>query len=329
MAEIKMKVLVTGNWGRMKENLMELMEDTHRMASCQLSLVDFGKAVKKLNPDAVVVCMSDEPREVAKAQEAVEASLQSSGIPLFVIGHEEDCQNFKQKVLVPNVEAFTRPLDTAHFLEVLALRASLYRREHTPVAAVKPAAAPVDVAKAVTPAPDMPAPVSQGAYEAELEQMGLVGDEEYYVDEITPERKEAEKKLILHIEKMNLLKGRMSVLVVDDDVRMLNVIKLYLQELYDVVVVPSGKLAIKYLAKKSADLVLLDYMMPELDGPAVLQLIRDQSNCPNIPVLFLTGVSDKNRVLRGLEFRPDGYLLKPVTRMNLLERVTEILLGIQ
>lgn len=327
MAEMKMKVLVTGSWERMKENLMELMDETHHMVSCQLSVVDFERAVKKQHPDAVVVCMSDEPREVEKAREAIEGALQSSGIPLFVMGHEDDCQRFKQKVLVPNVEAFPRPLDTSGFLEALALRASLYRRENAATAAANnPPPQPREDEPAKS---DIPAPISQSTYEAELAQMGLMNDEEYYIDEITPERKEAERKLILYIEKMNLLKGRMSVLVVDDDVRMLNVIKLYLQELYDVIVVPSGKLAIKYLAKKHADLVLLDYMMPEMDGPAVLHLIRDQSNCPNIPVLFLTGVSDKNRVLRGLEFRPDGYLLKPVTRMNLLERVTEILLGIQ
>lgn len=119
---------------------------------------------------------------------------------------------------------------------------------------------------------------------------------------------------------------RKSILVVDDDVRMLNAIKLYLQDLYDVTVVPSGKLALKFLAKKHADLVLLDYMMPIEDGPMVLRQIRETSPEPNVPVLFLTGVNDKDMVLRCIELRPKGYLLKPITRDALLDRVVEILL---
>lgn len=130
------------------------------------------------------------------------------------------------------------------------------------------------------------------------------------------------------IEKAFAIHGRQTVLVVDDDITMLNVIKLYLQDLYDVVVVPSGKVALKYLSKKKADIVLLDYMMPEEDGPMVLKNIRTNSPQPNIPVLFLTGVDDSDMVMRGLEYRPNGYLLKPVTREVLLEKTTEIILGL-
>lgn len=119
-----------------------------------------------------------------------------------------------------------------------------------------------------------------------------------------------------------------SILVVDDDVMMLNTIKAFLQDLYEVTVVPNGKLALKYLEKKQADLVLLDYMMPEMDGPTVLKKIREESPCSQVPVLFLTGVAERDCVMRGLTHRPDGYLLKPTTRELLLERVMELLLGL-
>lgn len=320
MTDVKLKVLFTGSWERMIDNLMDRMTNDYQMLRAPLSQLDFERALRQFRPDAIVVCLADEPREVVKVQEAVENGLKNAGLPLFAVGHDEDCQRMRQKVLVPNIETFARPLDTAGFLEALQDRGGQYQQAHLPTPVIKPSP------EATTP---LPAPMSQASYEAAFKELGLENDEEYYVEEITPERKAAEQKLVLHIERINLLKGRMSVLVVDDDVRMLNVIKLYLQDLYDVTVVPSGKLAVKFLAKKHADMVLLDYMMPELDGPAVLQLIREQSPCPNIPVLFLTGVSDKKKVLHGLEFRPNGYLLKPVTRMNLLERVTEILLGIE
>lgn len=123
-----------------------------------------------------------------------------------------------------------------------------------------------------------------------------------------------------------LSQDKTTILVVDDDVRILNVIKLYLQDLFDVVTVPSGKLALKYLSKHKAELVLLDYMMPEEDGPAVLKQIREDSPYPNIPVLFLTGVAEKELVMRGLELHPDGYCLKPITQSALIERITAILL---
>lgn len=147
----------------------------------------------------------------------------------------------------------------------------------------------------------------------------------------TPEEiknQESQKSLFKKAQRLALINGRKSVLVVDDDVRMLNVLKLYLEDLYDVTVVPSGKLALKYLDKKQADLVLLDYMMPDMTGPEVLKEIRENSPQPNIPVVFLTGVSDKDFVMRGLALRPAGYLLKPISREELLERVTTILLGL-
>lgn len=144
---------------------------------------------------------------------------------------------------------------------------------------------------------------------------------------IEPKEEKVTKKK-RNMEMADVLSERKSILVVDDDVRMLNVIKLYLQDLYDVTVVPSGKLALKFVSKRNVDLILLDYLMPEMDGPEVLKEIRVNAPDTEVPVIFLTGVSDKDEVMRGLEYRPNGYLLKPVTKDTLLERVTEVLLGL-
>ena len=61
----------------------------------------------------------------------------------------------------------------------------------------------------------------------------------------------------------------------DDDVRMLRVIKEHLRKSYDVATAINGKLALKFLENKQTDLILLDYVMPEEDGPAVLRKIHD------------------------------------------------------
>ncbi len=100
---------------------------------------------------------------------------------------------------------------------------------------------------------------------------------------------------------------RKQILVVDDDTEQLIHIKEQLEEFYDVTCVKSGVAAFKFLAKRKPDLILLDYLMPEMDGPEVLRNIQDTSDWEDIPVIFLTGVTEKKKVLSTLaELRPQG-----------------------
>ena len=118
-------------------------------------------------------------------------------------------------------------------------------------------------------------------------------------------------------------KARKHILVIDDDVRMLKALKMYLEEFYDVTVAPGGKQGEKYLETHTCDLVLLDFVMPDEDGPTVLKKIRQNPRTAKLPVMFLTGVSDTAHVTRCLQLKPDGYLLKPISRENLLKRLAE------
>ncbi len=120
---------------------------------------------------------------------------------------------------------------------------------------------------------------------------------------------------------------RKHVLVIDDDPIMLRVIKDYLHEDYEVASAKSGKTAYKYLEKKTTDLILLDYEMPEEDGPQVFQNIRQMPNSENVPIVFLTGVSDKARISQVLALKPAGYVLKPVDRQVLHKAVSSALQG--
>lgn len=119
---------------------------------------------------------------------------------------------------------------------------------------------------------------------------------------------------------------RKQILVVDDDSEQLMNIKEQLDEFYDVTCVKSGTAAFKYLAKKKADLILLDYLMPEMDGPEVLRNIQDTKDWADIPVIFLTGVSEKKKVLSTLaELRPQGYLIKPSKKSEIVAKIIEVL----
>ncbi|MBR4707500.1 MAG: response regulator, partial [Pseudobutyrivibrio sp.] len=69
------------------------------------------------------------------------------------------------------------------------------------------------------------------------------------------------------------------------------------------------------------DLILLDYEMPITDGPQVLEMLRQDDETAKIPVFFLTGRDDKESVVKVLDLKPEGYILKTVTRDELMNKL--------
>ena len=116
-----------------------------------------------------------------------------------------------------------------------------------------------------------------------------------------------------------------TVLIVDDDPKMLRSIKVQLEGEYKVILVNSGKKALDYLSVNSADIILLDYMMPEQDGPTTLKRLRRLQSARNTPVVFLTGVSDRDLAKKCIEMKPQAYLLKPVERKTLVDTIEKFL----
>ena len=91
-------------------------------------------------------------------------------------------------------------------------------------------------------------------------------------------------------------------------------------------VVKSGEAALKYLSKKNADLILLDYVMPEMDGPTVLDALRQDSYMRTIPVVFLTGITEKAVVVETLTIlKPQGYIVKPAKKSELVAKIIDVL----
>ena len=116
-----------------------------------------------------------------------------------------------------------------------------------------------------------------------------------------------------HVEK--------KVLVVDDSGAMLRNVKGWLGEKYNVILANSGTMAIKYLATDRPDLVLLDYEMPVIDGRQVLEMIRTETEFRDIPVIFLTSKNDRESILKVMELKPEGYLLKTMEPERIVEEV--------
>ncbi len=113
------------------------------------------------------------------------------------------------------------------------------------------------------------------------------------------------------------------ILVVDDSGIMLRNMKRLLEDKYQVILANSGTMAIKYLATNRPDLVLLDYEMPVVDGSQVLEMIRSETEFCDIPVIFLTGKNDKESIMKVLDLKPEGYLLKSMESAQILKAIEE------
>jgi CheY-like chemotaxis protein len=97
----------------------------------------------------------------------------------------------------------------------------------------------------------------------------------------------------------------------------------WLKQDYKVAVANSGLQALRWLGKNQADLILLDYEMPVTSGPQVLEMLRSDLETSKIPVMFLTGKSDKNAVLQVLALKPEGYFLKTIEKDELLQKLSD------
>jgi len=116
----------------------------------------------------------------------------------------------------------------------------------------------------------------------------------------------------------------MNILIVDDDPELLDQLRTSLErKLYRVETALDGEEALNKIFEVSYDLVLLDIMLPRLDGLTVLKEIRQAKL--NIPVIMLTARSDVEDRVKGLDYGADDYLSKPFSMAELLARIRAIL----
>jgi two-component system KDP operon response regulator KdpE len=116
---------------------------------------------------------------------------------------------------------------------------------------------------------------------------------------------------------------RRRILVVDDEERMVRFIRMNLEhDGFQVSEAFNGKQAVQRLRDVSPDLILLDVMMPDLDGFDVLEMIREISS---VPVIMLTARGEEDDRVRGLELGADDYVTKPFSPRELVSRVKAVL----
>jgi DNA-binding response OmpR family regulator len=113
------------------------------------------------------------------------------------------------------------------------------------------------------------------------------------------------------------------ILVVEDDFDIQELLQNFLQEAgYEVAVANDGVEALSLFAGERYDLIVLDIMLPKIDGYGVCELIRKQSD---VPIIMLTALSGEEDQIKGLDLQVDDYITKPFSMPVLLRKIAAVL----
>lgn len=115
------------------------------------------------------------------------------------------------------------------------------------------------------------------------------------------------------------------VLTVDDDLDILDVLKLTLSEHYEVFQARDGRTGLEIVHQKMPDLVICDYMMPVMNGRELCKALKKDLLLRNIPIIMLTGKGEVHDRIGGIEAGADEYIIKPFDPDELLVRIKSIL----
>jgi len=120
---------------------------------------------------------------------------------------------------------------------------------------------------------------------------------------------------------------RITIAVIDDDEAVLKSLRniLVSEGNYNVLTAPDGVKGLKLIRKHRPDLVLLDIVMPGLDGFEVLKRLKDDYKTMSIPVIVLSAWASEENRIKGSRLYTDLYLAKPITPDELLEKIAQVL----
>jgi DNA-binding response OmpR family regulator len=119
---------------------------------------------------------------------------------------------------------------------------------------------------------------------------------------------------------------RKKVLLVEDNSELLELLRLCFKAAgFAVATAPNGVAALELTRSQAPDVIVLDLMLPELDGLAVCDILRKDPATAAIPIIMLTGLSGQLSRLAGLESGADDYLVKPVKPNDLVLKATNLL----
>lgn len=334
---MKYKVLVSGKNNPIIDDFFIQMSDAFEVLSTSIRFGDFTRHLKYFNPDAFIYCLYNESQDTLKQMVNIKQSLTPARTPFILIGAKKDCDEFER--YAPEVANMTlvKPFTTSYLQEKIVKFLNERQRYQQAYKMEEEKKNEEKKDEILTEEFSSLRNRNAGADKESLKQMLSSLEEALTLaDEINAgsARKEdtdpvseavVEPIVEAAAEEADTAPKRKHILIVDDDPIMLKMLKEHLHDDYDVATAINGKIAMKFLENKSTDLILLDYEMPGENGPAVLEKIREKKSLDGIPVVFLTGVSERGKIQEALALKPQSYLLKPIDRDKLLETISSVL----
>lgn len=296
----KYKVLLTGTNQTLMSEFFDHMEFSFECLSSSIRASDLLCHVKYFQPDILVYCLQNETKSDVTGFRGVIQKLSSNHIPLVIVGEQMDCELFEKALPMAVDLKIVKPIGTKVLEEKILLFLEMQEKEKERVGK-----------RTEDSKSDEQVQKNNDSSHSELDEtQALLAEMDALLEGKTQEPKEHKKK---------------HVLVVDDDSGVLKLVNTFLGSRYHIATAINGNVAMKFLEKKETDLVLLDYEMPKENGAQVLQKIRSDARFKDLPVVFLTGVSSKERIREVLELKPQGYLLKPINTERLSQTLKDIL----
>ena len=285
---MKHKVLISGRNQTMVSDFFQHTETFFDAISTSPILQDIVGHFRFFKPDVYVVFVDSAPDQVIQQITDLRASDFYNGAVIVVVGDADACTIIERRPGHIADMVIRRPITSDN----LALRINRHLEE----------------------ANDLK--TRQTAHVEKMEQMdALIKAAEAAVSEATAA-----------VVQRQAIEGKKHILVVDDDRTVLKMLKTALELNYDVTTMASGAMVDKLLDAKKVDLIILDYEMPIETGADVFRRIKKKPGAANIPVCFLTGVSDRTKIMEVMSLKPHGYILKPID-MDMLTSTIKNLIG--
>ena len=311
---MKYKVLITGKNDSAIDDFFVQMSDSFEVVTTSTRFMDLSRHITFFQPEIFVYCIYNETRDDLTQIANLKIRLSQSKIPLVIIGQKDDCDEFLQIATSAPDLILHRPI-TVGAIEskiISLVKDNRFRKAVDEKKEEKAAETKAASSGASSRTRDFS--FDRNSIDQLMEQLS------------SPDGGTGPLPDIPSIPSIpDNSDRRKHILVVDDNAMMLKMLKEHLHDVYDVATAASGKVALKFLERKTTDLILLDYEMPDESGPDVLEKLRASDMTKDIPVVFLTGVTDTRKVKEVLSLKPQSYLLKPVDRDKLLDTIAKII----
>ena len=313
---MKYRALIMGKGNSVIDDFFIHMDDSFDVISCSTRYGDIIRHLKYFAPDVFIYCLYNESKESIRQMMTIKPLMQQSRTPFVIIGSKEDCDEFERMVV--NVADMT--LEKPFTVNSLKEKLVKFLDERRPyVEAYREKSGLSD--RNGSDNKDIESVDISSLKDALSSLEAALNSTEDVSGQNTVSSPKADSGHETQTEAETVSDERKHILVVDDDPIMLKTVKEQLHNDYDVGMAINGKIAMKFLERKRTDLILLDYEMPGENGPAVLSKIRENDELKDIPVVFLTGVSDRDKIKEAIVLRPQGYLLKPIDHNKLMETI--------